>query len=120
MGKSERGSLYARTPLVFDHVPDHRGHVRAVKILDGADSGRGGDIDLGEEAVDHVDADKDQSAFAQGRADPGADVAFALGEAGLLRSAAPHHVGAQIVCRWQDRKSTRLNSSHLVISYAVF
>src|SRR6478735_4461044 len=23
-------------------------------------------------------------------------------------------------CRWSDRKSTRLNSSHLVISYAVF
>src|SRR5256885_5179470 len=26
--------------------------------------------------------------------------------------------GAEVV--WQDRKSTRLNSSHLVISYAVF
>src|SRR5437667_8038242 len=23
-------------------------------------------------------------------------------------------------CRWQDRKSTRLNSSHITISYAVF
>src|SRR5256885_11724172 len=28
-------------------------------------------------------------------------------------------VGAN-VCNWADRKSTRLNSSHLVISYAVF
>src|SRR2546426_7409151 len=24
------------------------------------------------------------------------------------------------MCEWEDRKSTRLNSSHLVISYAVF
>src|SRR5256885_2637237 len=31
-------------------------------------------------------------------------------------------VPADLRCRWQaeDRKSTRLNSSHLVISYAVF
>src|SRR5205807_8369537 len=27
---------------------------------------------------------------------------------------------ARRTCRWGDRKSTRLNSSHLVISYAVF
>src|SRR5256885_2922985 len=29
-------------------------------------------------------------------------------------------VGEEVVERYQDRKSTRLNSSHLVISYAVF
>src|SRR5256885_3716797 len=28
--------------------------------------------------------------------------------------------GAEVRDRWEDRKSTRLNSSHLVISYAVF
>src|SRR5256885_7829878 len=33
----------------------------------------------------------------------------------------PHHPPRQAWCsRQQDRKSTRLNSSHLVISYAVF
>src|SRR5256885_12520834 len=32
-------------------------------------------------------------------------------------AAAQHQVGAQV---FEDRKSTRLNSSHLVISYAVF
>src|SRR5256885_11173276 len=26
----------------------------------------------------------------------------------------------RVVAKWKDRKSTRLNSSHLVISYAVF
>src|ERR1039457_6612965 len=31
----------------------------------------------------------------------------------------PHH-GAARACRYTDRKSTRLNSSHLVISYADF
>src|SRR5256885_5987182 len=34
-----------------------------------------------------------------------------------LRQKRPHHPRAR---RRQDRKSTRLNSSHLVISYAVF
>src|SRR5207253_3638436 len=32
-------------------------------------------------------------------------------------------VGAKVFCRWkvfEDRKSTRLNSSHVAISYAVF
>src|SRR2546426_9290111 len=34
------------------------------------------------------------------------------------QASAPRHAGARAVHR--DRKSTRLNSSHLVISYAVF
>src|SRR6478735_4845632 len=46
----------------------------------------------------------------------------------LFRSPAPHHAGARLgrpdrraaVGGAGDRKSTRLNSSHLVISYAVF
>src|SRR5256885_7762719 len=32
----------------------------------------------------------------------------------------PEHHSAQAHARYKDRKSTRLNSSHLVISYAVF
>src|SRR3989454_9156628 len=32
----------------------------------------------------------------------------------------PRGVGKQRLALWLDRKSTRLNSSHLVISYAVF
>src|SRR5690606_41424841 len=31
-----------------------------------------------------------------------------------------HHHHHQLRRRWQDRKSTRLNSSHVKISYAVF
>src|SRR5438034_7778053 len=34
-------------------------------------------------------------------------------------AADPDHIGTQLQCR-RDRKSTRLNSSHTVISYAVF
>src|SRR5256885_6532219 len=44
-----------------------------------------------------------------------------LGQGGvqeLLRSLGRHHAGG--VGGQRDRKSTRLNSSHLVISYAVF
>src|SRR5256885_3698821 len=37
---------------------------------------------------------------------------------GVARATAPHHIGGTTSPR--DRKSTRLNSSHLVISYAVF
>src|SRR5205807_4072438 len=36
------------------------------------------------------------------------------------RASAANQRRARFVLRWQDRKSTRLNSSHLVISYAVF
>src|SRR2546426_3956433 len=43
---------------------------------------------------------------------------------GLWRNAArgpgTTNVDARLSKRWGDRKSTRLNSSHLVISYAVF
>src|SRR5256885_10461864 len=43
----------------------------------------------------------------------------------ILRECRPGETGHQHHCRcyaenFQDRKSTRLNSSHLVISYAVF
>src|SRR5256885_10241831 len=38
-----------------------------------------------------------------------------------LRESKCHGTPRQVSCRrWPDRKSTRLNSSHLVISYAVF
>src|SRR6266478_8103300 len=30
------------------------------------------------------------------------------------------HLGLRLAARWRDRKSTRLNSSHSQISYAVF
>src|ERR1022692_2522275 len=36
------------------------------------------------------------------------------------RTAARPSSTRSAICRWTDRKSTRLNSSHLVISYAVF
>ena len=71
----------------------------AAEILDRADAGRRGDVDLGEEAVDHVDADEEKPALAQRRPEPGADLALALGEVGRLGHAAAHHVGAQIVRR---------------------
>src|SRR5256885_11207196 len=38
----------------------------------------------------------------------------------LIEILLPRFVALKQSCRKQDRKSTRLNSSHLVISYAVF
>ena len=69
------------------------------RILHRADAGGRGDVDLGQEAVDHVDADEEEAALAQRRSEPGADFALALGEIGGLGHAAAHHVGAQIVGR---------------------
>ena len=87
------------SPLRLDLVPDQRRDVGAAEILDRADAGRRGDVDLGEEVADHVDADEQQPALAQRRAEAFADVALALGQIGRLRRAAAHHVGAQIVGR---------------------
>src|SRR2546426_8393771 len=39
---------------------------------------------------------------------------------GLRQSALAGHVSLEKAVQGEDRKSTRLNSSHLVISYAVF
>src|SRR5256885_12451164 len=48
---------------------------------------------------------------------------FGLARLGRLAVIAGHHAGRMahdLAIRARDRKSTRLNSSHLVISYAVF
>src|SRR2546426_3532421 len=45
---------------------------------------------------------------------------FESGAAGALQAGAVRLVVRRLVDDVQDRKSTRLNSSHLVISYAVF
>src|SRR5256885_12725225 len=49
-------------------------------------------------------------------------VARGAGHYGLIRIRAPSGTARQIssISSFVDRKSTRLNSSHLVISYAVF
>src|SRR5437762_11163676 len=47
----------------------------------------------------------------------GADVGGAMGSLGMMRTSATH---ISVSGGGQDRKSTRLNSSHRCISYAVF
>src|SRR5690242_16792590 len=42
------------------------------------------------------------------------------GEARAARVVHAHHVACADAARFRDRKSTRLNSSHMSISYAVF
>src|ERR1700704_556414 len=55
-------------PLLLDHIPNLRRDIRPAELGDGADAGRRGHVDLGETAVDDVDADEQQSALAQRRA----------------------------------------------------
>src|SRR5207244_13119933 len=45
---------------------------------------------------------------------------FALGLMGMPRRVATYASNLQPLNIWVDRKSTRLNSSHQIISYAVF
>src|SRR5262245_63925443 len=97
-------------PLRLNLVPDQRRHIGPTKIFDCANSSRRSDIDFGQIAVDHVNSDEQQTTLAQRRADTLADLNLAFCELGCRRLATSH----------QDRKSTRLNSSHLGISYAVF
>src|SRR4029077_10400994 len=91
--------VLASGPLFLDLVPDQRSDIGAAEILDGTDAGRRGDVDLRQKVADHVDADEQQAALAQRRAEPRADLALARGEVGGRRYAAAHHVGAQVVRR---------------------
>src|SRR3712207_8056600 len=50
--------------------------------------------------------------------DRDADASHLAHRAGRIRVDA--HLGGQVECHREDRKSTRLNSSHANISYAVF
>ena len=60
---------------------------------------RRGHVDLGQPAVDHVDADEDQPAPFQLRPEPRADFLLARVEFGRRRRAAAHHIGADVVLR---------------------
>src|ERR1039457_7302281 len=53
--------------------------------------------------------------------DAGGDVRVGGVHSGTVRNIVlPHKPGEKVTVVMEDRKSTRLNSSHLVISYAVF
>src|SRR5450631_287173 len=86
-------------PLLLDHIPDLPSHIRSAEPRNRANSRRRGDVDLGEMAVDDVDADEQQSALAQRRAQRVADFALTRRKLGGLRGAAADHVGAQVIRR---------------------
>ncbi len=53
----------------FDGVPDVGFDADPVEAVDLLDAGRRGHVDLGHEAADHVDADEDEAALGERRAD---------------------------------------------------
>src|SRR5438067_326302 len=63
-------------PARFDPVPDHGGDVGPAEILYRTDAGGRRDVDLGQIAVDHIDADEEKVALPQGRPEPIADLAL--------------------------------------------
>src|SRR5215471_3888418 len=98
-GAWRRLMRYLPPPLGLDLIPDECSCVRPTKILHGADARRRGDVDLGEIAADHVDADKEEPTLAQGLSDASTNLAVARGELRFLRNAAAHHIGPQIIRR---------------------
>ena len=59
MGRPASGTRKsACATLLLDAVPDHCSNVRAAEARDGANARRRGDVDLGEIALDQIDADK--------------------------------------------------------------
>src|SRR3954466_7470944 len=94
--KSGRKSA-TRSRLALDRVPDERSGVGAVEGVDGDDSGRRGDVDLGQPAAaDHIDPDEQQAARPQFRAERGADLPLRLGQLGLRGGAADGEVGTYL------------------------
>src|ERR1044072_7518272 len=83
-------------PLRLDLVPPQLRDVRPADVLPRADAGRRGNIDLGEPAADHVDADEQEPALAQVRPEALTDLALARRQLGFLRRAAAHPGGARI------------------------
>ena len=108
-----RGACLAGASLRLDHVPDFGGDIRLAEPRDAPDAARRGHVDFREIAVDDVDADEQQSALAQRRAQCLADLALAWGEIGGLRRAPADHVGAQIVRRAHTRLTAPANSQRV-------
>src|SRR5262245_42801917 len=82
------------SPLRLDGIPDQRRDIGAAEAFELADAGWRGDVDLGEELADHVDADEKEAALLEDGPDALADFAVALGHLALLGPAADMHVGA--------------------------
>src|SRR5256885_13111934 len=71
-------------------------------------------VGAGQEDAEHVQPDRDHHAVRG----PAVHVPHEHAEGHVVLEVL--HVGVGVLRRRPDRKSTRLNSSHLVISYAVF
>src|SRR5689334_20754653 len=89
----------AGVEAALDGVPDVALQRDAVEAVDLLQAGRRGDVDLGQVVADHVDADEDQAALGQRRADQLADLALAGGQGRLLGAAADMQVGARLARR---------------------
>src|SRR5258708_13330385 len=76
----------------LDSIPDLRFQRDAVETVDLLPAGRRGDVDTGEIAADHVDADEQQAASGELRPDDLAQFPVALAERVLHRHAADMHV----------------------------
>src|SRR5690606_22150393 len=81
-------------------IPEQCCDIGAIETFDFADTGWRRDIDLGHIIADHIDADQNEAALAERRADALADFTLARRKLALFRTATGVHVGARIRFRW--------------------
>src|ERR1700751_808604 len=96
---SRRAALGAIGQPGFDSVPYLRRDLYTVEPRDLLDSGRRGDVDLGQPVADYVDANKDEPLGAQGRSDRGADLTVAVAQLRPLWAGPDMQVGARLALR---------------------
>src|SRR6185437_16506232 len=94
-GASSKAKL-GRRAKAFNPLPQRLGGVDAGERLERDGAGRRGHIDLGQVVADHVDADEQQPAGLQLRADGGADLAVAGGQLDGLGAPADRQVRADL------------------------
>src|SRR5690606_9471802 len=86
---------WSLAPLRLHCVPEQRGNIRSTEALYLATAGWGGHVDLRHPVADHLDADGDEAALPQGRADSGADFPLALRQFRFFRATSDMHIGAR-------------------------
>src|SRR5688572_16060203 len=104
-GRVRRMSFLHRGKLCLDRIEQHPGDVQSELRVQLADTGRTGDVDLGQVVADHVEPDEDHAAPLHFRTDLRRDPAIALGQWLADALAAGGQVAAELVALRDPRQA---------------